>query len=394
MIKSLIADELKILRCDTHIVECAAQWDERTSITAAVDHAPASTLDADSLERLVLAMRVADVFHLRDSGLQDYLLRFKTLGEWVELIQHTRTIGSRHLTFFTSGSSGQPKACAHCWETLLAEVQHCGELFAATLGQPIQRIIALVPAHHIYGCLFSVILADWLQVPVIRNQAALIHCQARTLQAGDLILGFPFLWKQLARQAQPFPQHVLGVTSTSPCEAETIRQLKHQGLSAMVELYGASETAGIGVRTDPKQPFALLPRWQRTEGDALLECASGERYPLNDALAWHDDRQFIPNGRLDQAVQVGGINVFPQRIAAQFAALPEVEAARVRLMRPNEGDRLKAFIVPADSANHSEQLIDQLQHWCNQHLTAPERPRAFTIGAQLPSNAMGKDSDW
>lgn len=392
--KSLIADELKTLRHDAQIMHRSAEWDEHTEIGMGADYA--NSLQADSLERLVLAMRVADVFHIRDSGLEDYLLRFKTLGEWVELIRQVRTQGSRRLTFFTSGSCGQPKACSHTWPNLVSEVEYCAHLFAQTLGQPISRILALVPCHHIYGCLFSVLLADWLQVPAMRGQAVLSQVQARTLKAGDLIVGFPFIWKQLARQAQPFPQGVLGLTSTAPCEAQLILQLREQGLAAMVELYGASETGGIGVRTDPALSFALLPRWQTcTHDNALVEHASGEHYPLNDTLLWQDARHFSLGGRLDQAVQVGGINVFPQRIAAKLAALPQVKAAKVRLMRPDEGDRLKAFILPQpDSAADPEQLIQYLHQWCATHLMDPERPRIFTLGSQLPVNAMGKDCDW
>ncbi|WP_006788558.1 AMP-binding protein [Thiorhodospira sibirica] len=404
--KSLIADELKTLRCDPQVVVQAADWDEHTWIgepgelsaathTAQAGEALSTSMRADSLERLALAMRVADVFHLRDSGLEDYLLRFKTLGEWVDLIWQVRQQGSRRLTFFTSGSSGQPKACAHAWPNLVAEVEYCAHLFAQTLGQPIQRILALVPCHHIYGCLFSVILADWLQKPVLRAQAALSEVHARRLEAGDLIVAFPFLWKQLARQAQPFPGGVLGLTSTGPCDAQVIYQLRQQGLAAMVELYGASETGGIGVRTDPRQPFGLLPRWQAVDGDTLMESASGEQYPLNDTLSWQDARHFTLGGRLDQAVAVGGINVFPQRIAEKLAALPGVREARVRLMHPQEGDRLKAFILPEPAyADDPEQLIQSLHEWCYEHLSAPERPRVFTLGSHLPTNALGKDSDW
>jgi acyl-CoA synthetase (AMP-forming)/AMP-acid ligase II len=91
---------------------------------------------------------------------------------------------------------------------------------------------------------------------------------------------------------------------------------------------------------------------------------------------------------------VGGTNVYPQRIAASLEGLPEVEQAAVRLMAPHEGDRLKAFIVPTRSAPARDVLVRHLEAWCDAHLDAPERPRAFNFGHALPVNAMHKTGDW
>jgi long-chain acyl-CoA synthetase len=63
-------------------------------------------------------------------------------------------------------------------------------------------------------------------------------------------------------------------------------------------------------------------------------------------------------------------------------------------MSPSEGERLKAFVVPADPLQSSTELRQQLQVWCQQNLKTAERPQAFTFGSQLPCNALGKNSDW
>lgn len=103
--------------------------------------------------------------------------------------------------------------------------------------------------------------------------------------------------------------------------------------------------------------------------------------------------EFSLCGRLDEAVQVGGTNVFPARMRQVLLDHPEVADAQVRLMRPEEGSRLKAFVVPSTGAD-LDVLRSELWRWTESRLTAPERPKAFTLGHQLPRSAMGKLSDW
>jgi acyl-coenzyme A synthetase/AMP-(fatty) acid ligase len=116
-------------------------------------------------------------------------------------------------------------------------------------------------------------------------------------------------------------------------------------------------------------------------------------HAIQDQLAWRDARQFSLCGRVDEAVQVGGTNVFPARVRQVLLDHPQVADAQVRLMSPDEGSRLKAFVVPTPDTDPVA-LRSELWRWTESRLTVPERPKAFRIGAQLPRNAMGKLSDW
>ncbi|NNU45045.1 AMP-binding enzyme [Ramlibacter montanisoli] len=68
--------------------------------------------------------------------------------------------------------------------------------------------------------------------------------------------------------------------------------------------------------------------------------------------------------------------------------------AAVRLMRPDEGTRLKAFIVTRPPAPPAPTLLADLQHWIDRELSTPERPKAIRFGAQLPVTPSGKAADW
>lgn len=399
VIISVLADELKTLRHLSSHQTGSERWSKSTLIgdlqqTSLLDH-DRIAIGADSLELLSFATSVAMFFNIYESGLEDYLLRFQTLGEWADLVVTARQRGSKNITFATSGSTGTPKQCLQQWDGLVAETTFFAKYFGSDSTLAPQRIIALSPCHHIYGFIFSILLPLHLQVPVMRAPKALAITHQRRLRAGDLMIGFPFIWRQLCRQGSRFPSGITAITSTGPCDPTIISELSSQGVDRMVEVYGSSETAGIGVRSDPGLPFQLLPRWQHgSHANTLAEFETGIEYELSDDVKWLGHAHFLPEGRRDEVVQVAGINVFPFRITERLQCLPEIAAAAVRLMSALEGDRLKAFIVPAEDPVDQEALEAFLHAWCMRNLTAVERPKAFTFGPTLPHNLMGKQSDW
>ena len=62
-------------------------------------------------------------------------------------------------------------------------------------------------------------------------------------------------------------------------------------------------------------------------------------------------------------------------------------------MGPDEGNRLKAFVVLTVGAN-TKKVRDELLGMIERDLSVPERPRALTFGDALPTDAMGKACDW
>ena len=165
-----------------------------------------------------------------------------------------------------------------------------------------------------------------------------------------------------------------------------------------MEVYGASETAGIGWRDDPDEPFALLDHWRPgIDTETLLRVlpdGTCEAARIPDRLAWCGPRAFRVEGRRDEAVQVGGVNVFPSLVRDQLLKHPCVHDAAVRLMSPGEGVRLKAFIALTRPSRDVADLRRELIAWCNERLTVPERPKAFSFGSELPRNALLKLADW
>lgn len=355
-------------------------WDEALAIDRG--------LGADSLEVMALAASLAEAIQLERAGIEDALLARRSLGAWVDVA----TAGLAHfdgeITFRTSGSTGAARRCAHSLATLEAEAEEL-----ASVAGPRRRIVAAVPAHHIYGFIFTVLLPRRLGI----DEAAVIDVRDRSpaalasrLREGDLVVAHPDWWRAATRALTRWPPGVAGVTSTAPCPGEVAAALEEAGLATLYQVYGASETAGIGWRASHQEPYQLFAGWRRGP-HGLERTATGAAFPPPDHLDWIDERHFHVAGRIDGAVQVGGTNVYPGRVREILLRHPGVAEAAVRLMRPEEGARLKAFIVPRAGA---ASLEGELHGHIERHLAAAERPRALRFGAALPRSATGKLMDW
>jgi long-chain acyl-CoA synthetase len=353
-------------------------------------------LGADSLELMSLASALAEALHMHESGIEDYLLVRLTLGEWAHIARTSLSRFSARMTFRTSGSTGVAKSCSHRLDALWQEVHEFAPLLQGT-----RRIFSAVPRHHIYGFLFTMLLPAALGLEagdVVDLRSGSAAWLGQQLREGDLVVGHPEFWRAMARTVPAFPCGVTGVTSTAPCPDEISATLQQAGLGTLLQVYGSSETAGVGWRRGHDQPYQLLSYWRRMgeDGSALMRagCDDSPIRQCQDRLTWLDQRRFVPAGRVDQAVQVGGINVFPARVKGALLLHPDVLDASVRLMRPDEGNRLKAFIVPRDAEADPAELHAKLDAWAGARLTAPERPRAFSFGAALPADGKGKPADW
>jgi 4-coumarate--CoA ligase (photoactive yellow protein activation family) len=372
-------------RLPTHL---PPEWPEATRIGSDTT----SSLGCDSLEVLWLASAVNEMFHLHEASGEEKLLSDATFGDWIDRIEAAWRSGVAMVTFTTSGTTGQPKRCPHA-----AEALHVEASFLADLFRDKRRIVSLIPSHHAYGFLFTALLPDGLGVPHLdatRLDAAELSLR---LEPGDLLVTFPDRWRWLERSIRAWPPDVEGVVSTAPCPPDLIGSLCESGLAAMTEVYGSSETAGVAVRRWPNATYQLMPHWCFVEPvcEDLPEIIhqNGRRFPLPDRISHQDRGHFQLVGRLDGAVQVGGINVFPNRVADRLSKQPGVREAAVRLMRSDEGTRLKAYIVPEPEIDLTT-LRSDLQVWIEAELTVAERPMAITFGASLPVGMMSKAADW
>lgn len=389
VVRDLVAAELAAARPGRSLAPPAA-WPAEIDLAA--------DLGADSLDLMGAATSLAGLLGFTRAGMEDALLAQTTLAGWIDTSRASLARDDAVLTFRTSGSSGAPRRCAHPLAGLWREVEELARLLPGR-----RRILSAVPAHHIYGFLFTVLLPQAALVPmpmptplpVLDLRGSSPATLAAQLAPGALVVAHPDFWNQVAALGPRFPEGVTGVSSGAPCADAAARTLAGAGLR-LLQVYGSSETAGVGWRDEAGQPYRLFPYWRRGAAQDRIERDIGggaESFPLQDRLEWIDDAHFVPNGRIDAAVQVGGTNVHPAYVAEVLALHPGVRACAVRPMRPDEGARLKAFVVPADGRLPAL-LREELHRWMAERLTPPERPAAFSFGPALPRQPNGKSADW
>ena len=176
-------------------------------------------LGFDSLARLGLILRVNRFFNLSATGVEDYLLMHRSLGDWVGLIgQHFDRIGvGAALTFDTSGSRGPVNHITHPSSHLLAEVRaHLTGPFQHFGAGGAKRTMSLVSPHHIYGFIFTCLLPMLSDCQGLDLHKAGPVAVFRHARPGDLIIGTPFNVQMRHRAAMRLPSGVCGVTSAGP----------------------------------------------------------------------------------------------------------------------------------------------------------------------------------
>jgi long-chain acyl-CoA synthetase len=390
VIVALVAEEVSRQQVKHLSPSDSLAWTEETPLDD-------DGIGLDSLARIDTAGRINQFFHLHESGIEDYLLLERTLGGWTTIVAKGLELSANCLTFQTSGSTGRAKACTHQIPDLTQEVAELGTHLAGT-----KRVLSLVPPHHIYGFLFSVMLPNMLDIPILDARLWGPGAFGKRTEESDLVVATPHLWSYLSTSIPQFPSSLTGVTSTAPMPDDLARHLQAQGLSRLLQVYGSSETAGIATRWMPEEPFTLFSHWRKDKGGAsltrvLTNGMTGAGVPLLDTVDWLDERRFRLFGRRDGAVQIGGINVFPSRVAAVMAEHACVESCVVRAFAVGDDAakvRLKAFVVLKADVVNASTIEAQLTGHAKERLSALECPVSWTFGPEPPVNAMGKPADW
>lgn len=318
-------------------------------------------LQLESIQVMDLAARVNAFFQLPETGPEQYLLDSSAVDVWVEKCVRGRQLSNKNITFLTSGTTGHAKAVTHLQAFLDREISFlCSQFQEATC------IIPLVPSYSIYGYLFTIALPQALNVPVIFPGA--VHWTKLTGHA--LIVGTPFTWSQLLRGMPERTIRAEGVCSTAPLSTALFRDILSRGVR-IKEVYGATETAGVGWREQPDAPFKAFPYWSVLDEKTILDKESGSCYALMDRVEKLSADTFRVQTRIDQKLKIAGQLVDLSQVAQKIRNIEGVSDCTVSAKKQVDRTRITAVIsLQQDSTEHRAALFAGIKA----NLAPAERP--------------------
>ncbi|MDP9938500.1 acyl-CoA synthetase family protein [Ectopseudomonas alcaliphila] len=321
------------------------------------------------------------------------------------------------LTLCTSGSSGEPKLIDKSLAQLANEVEALERLWGPNLGQA--TILGSVACQHIYGLLFRLLWPLCAGRPLYRRalpfpedlqQASLAIARGSASVASAVACAAPgFAWvaspallkrmgDNLDWTALSRVKRVFSSGGALPVEAaQTLRERLGQWPT---EIYGSSETGGIGWR----------------QGDTAWQAFSGVELSLDETGALRIASPYLPAGHIEQsadAAEIGADGRFVLRgrldrivkLEEKRISLPMLEQALsghdwvtdARLGVIQEG---RAFLgaVLALSPNGLHALRNQgrravtetLRRHLAEHCEAIALPRRWRLLLELPYSSQGK----
>lgn len=298
---------------------------------------------------------------------------------------------------FTGGSTGAPRIWSKSPRNLLLESANLAKAFGVGPGDV---ILASVPANHIYGLLYSVLLplvsgaCVSSRTPVYPNEII----QAAMDTGTTVLVSIPAHYR--AMQPAPLAKgriHTAFSSAGALPEQDDLEFHRTTGI-AITEIYGSTETGGIAYRrrgagVSDLQAFEYVD--VKIEGERLLvrsEFLSAELqlddegfFSTADRVAPAHPQGFEILGRTDGIVKVGGKRVDLTEIRQAILAVAGVKDAYVFSM-PVKSGRENEIIAVLTGQIGAERVMRQVKS----ALPPYALPRRIKVVDKIPVSATGK----
>lgn len=298
----------------------------------------------------------------------------------------------RVVSLFTSGTTGTQQRVDKCARQLLGEATLLGEHFRFDEER---TVVATVPAHHLYGLLFSLLVPFLARARFSRETPLQPHEVKEVIErraASDLVT-VPAHLRALCNAGTPIATS-RAFSSGAVLDPELATRFEALSGARVFDVLGSTESGGIGVREPVRSlTYAPLPGIEvRAGADGLLALRS-PLLPDPAAFTELPDRirpvedGFLYEGRGDGVIKVAGKRVSLQELEARARALPGVDDAAA-LVAPSELRERELWLIVATSAADWDEA--RVRHELAAHLEATLLPRRIKLVPALPRNSLGK----
>lgn len=292
----------------------------------------------------------------------------------------------------TSGTTGEPKRVARTW----AEIDREIESYVSAFREP-ESMTPLVacPVTHSYGLICGVLVALRRgQSPHVLNTANPRYVIARLRETRQpLLYSSPAMLHTISRLLPGgetiFAAMTSGTLLPDPWFASIRARTTH-----LFQQYGCSEAGCVAINPDLATPDEMgipLPHLGvETGGEGApreIVVRAGDREIHTRDLGYLTGTgTLVFVARLDDTINVSGINVYPREVEDVVMAMPGVtDAVAFRRVDPSAGER----VALAFCAEHAIAPAS-LREWCMQNLAVHQVPMEAVRLACVPRQANGK----
>ena len=156
------------------------------------------------------------------------------------------------------------------------------------------------------------------------------------------------------------------------------------------ELLGPDEEGEI-ILKGPTLMLGYLKLPEETE-KTMRKLPDGDIWLYTGDLGYMDTDGFVYfRQRLKRMIVTNGYNVYPSQLENVIDSCPEVAySCVIGVKDPRRMQRVKAFVVPADGVEPSEELKDRIMEQLRLHIARYALPRELEFRTELPKTLVGK----
>ncbi len=295
----------------------------------------------------------------------------------------------------SSGTTGAPKCVARSWSDVDTEIR----TYVATFREPegMTPVVAC-PTTHAYGLICGVLVGLARgAVPIVvntDNPKQLLRLLLETEK--PLLYSSPAMLNTLAR-LMPADRTIHAVMTSGTLLPEAWFSRIRASADHLFQQYGCSEAGCIAINPDLRSaedmgfvlPHLALrdPGSEAAPAEIVVTGASGD-IRTRDLGYRRDDGMLVFTARLDDTINVAGLNVYPSEVEDVVMTMPRVtDAVAFRKMDPVAGERVAlVFSASAALAPHD------VRAFCAERLARHQLPMEILQVRQVPRQANGKIS--
>ncbi|GAM24210.1 hypothetical protein SAMD00019534_073850 [Acytostelium subglobosum LB1] len=349
----------------------------------------------------------------------------------VEAAHHNTPFDSRRnaMMIYTSGTTGKPKGCVTTHNTVQAQVT---ALVDAWKWVPDDRILHILPLHHVHGVINALTCALWSGATAEIMDRFDPHAVHDRIIAGanpgsgmspiSLFMAVPTIYSKLVstfdattdaatrqRMSAAWRTLRLMVSGSAALPAPLFDRWETITGQRLLERYGMTEIGmalsnpyemagrlggtvgyplpGVDVRVEDdgqllvRGPQLFKEYWQRP--DATKECFTDDGYfKTGDTVAVDNTGRFSILGRTSvDIIKSAGYKISALDIERELLAHPSIlDVAVIGLPDEQYGQTIGVILVAKP----------ELQQWCKQRMAPYKQPRQLLWLVEIPKNPMMK----